>query len=387
MIEALADPPDPSPAPDHAVPAGARGLRALVAADLPQIAALHRRVFGESSRLPGDERRRRLRDVFWDHPWRDDRLPSLVYEDAGEIVGCLGVMPRPMTFGDRSIVAAIGHNFMVAPERRTTLAALAILRAFFAGPQDLSLADGNESSRRLWAAAGGSIAALYSLRWTRALRPASYAVSLLRKRGLGRLPAAFLAALSRVPDGVATRAGASPWRLSSSALESTPLDAAGLATALARFAQRYALRPRHDTVSLAWLLDRLGEAPDGSGLHAIALRQASTSETVGWYVVQCRPGAVAEVVQLVATERAADAVLEHLFHFTWRRGAIAVSGQLDAALLPALSERFCFFHRARGGSWILLHSRDEKILLEAHRCNAFFTRLEGEWWIARHLGQ
>ena len=380
MISAIAD------STPHAEARG-RGLRALVETDLPAVAALHRRVFGASPRLAEGERERRLHDVFWGHPWHDPRLPSLVYEEAGEIVGCLGVMPRPMLFDGKPIVAAVGHNFMVAPERRGTLAALEILRAFFAGPQDLSLADGNEASRRLWMAAGGAIAALASLRWTRALRPTSYAVSLLRKQGLTKLLAVLGSALSRVPDGVATRAGSSPWRLKPSGLEPTPLDAATLAECVERFSRRYPLRPHHTAPELDWLLGRLGESPDGSRLDAVALRKSGGQEIVGWYVVQSRVGAVAEVAQLVSTERAAEAVLEHLFRFAWQRGAIAVSGQLDAALLPAFSERLCFFHRARGGSWILLHSRDEKILLEAHRCNAFFTRLEGEWWIARHLGQ
>src|SRR5204862_5115417 len=143
-------------------------------------------------------------------------------------------------------------------------------------------ADGNEASRRLWMAAGGAIAALASLRWTRALRPTSYAVSLLRKQGLARLLAALGSALSRVPDGVATRAGASPWRLRPSALEQTTLDAAGLAECVERFSRRYPLRPRHSATELAWLLDRLGESPDGSRLDAVALRKTGGDEIVGW---------------------------------------------------------------------------------------------------------
>jgi len=64
-----------------------RGIRPLADRDLPQIADLHQRAFG--STMPSSAGF--LQRVFFGQPWRDESLPSLVYEDAnGRIVACLG---------------------------------------------------------------------------------------------------------------------------------------------------------------------------------------------------------------------------------------------------------------------------------------------------------
>jgi hypothetical protein len=104
----------------------------------------------------------------------------------------------------------------------------------------------------------------------------------------------------------------------------------------------------------------------------------------GWHLWFLRPGGpggrVAEAVQVGATEEAALDVVDHLLADARRRGAVAVAGRLEPALMPALSERLSLFHRGRGPSWLLAHSRDERILRAVHVGDAFLTRLEGEWW-------
>lgn len=353
-------------------------VRRLEPGDLDAVLALHRQVFGGS--LPEDARRPLLARLFFEHPWQDDRLGSLVCEgEDGAILGCIGVMPRPMTFEGAPILAAVLHDFMVAPERRSTLAAFELLKAVGAGPQDLSVAEGNEASRRLCSAFGWVTCLPASLRWTHALRPASYALSLMRRRGMSRVAGRALAPAFALADAVVARLPRSPFRHGRSPLQARPLDAKALWCTIDRASRGSRLAPRHDVASLAWLLEGLERGPG-------VLRRAlftSQSDIVGWYLYQVERGGIAEVVQLGANEGSAGAVIEHLLHDARQQGAVAVSGQLDPELLPVLSEKLCVLHRGRGGSWILAHARDRRILQALQLGEAFFTRLEGEWWIAR----
>lgn len=365
-------------APARSAPAPGR-VRPLGKEDIPRAAELHRKLLG-SATAP-HEVESYLMEVFCRHPWRDPRMPSLVYEDgSGRIIGCLGVMPRPMWMEGRPIVAAVTHNFMVEPDRRSTLAAMQLIKAFFSGPQDLSVAEGNPISRKLWEGVGGTTSMLYSLRWTRPLRPARYALSLLEKRGLSGWSTGCLRPLSRVVDVLATRLPTSPLRQPRTARVAEELDPGTLLDGLDRVSSRRPLRPRYDRDSLAWLLEVLTRSAGRGTLRKILVRSAR--RIAGWYLYYVVPDGVGEVVQIGATEDTAEEVLNHLFHDAWNQGAIAVSGQIEPSLMSAFSEKFCLFHRGRGGSWVLVHTRHERILRAMQLGEAFFTRLEGEWWIA-----
>lgn len=371
----------------HALRSPARGrVRALDEDDLPEILGLHRRSFGPSP-LAGDELRAHLADLFFGHPWRDERLPSLVYEAGhGRIAGCLGVMPRPMTLGRRPVLATVSHDFMVDPELRSTMAALELLRAYFAGPQELSLAEGNESSRRLWQALGAGSALAFSLRWTCPLRLARWALDLGRRRGLPRWTAAFAPAAAAA-DAVAARLPGSPFRPgateapaeSGAPLEAQPLGAEALTASIERLAARRTLGPVYTPETAGWLLRTLDHRPDKGELRRVLLTRGG--EPVGWYLAYPRPGGTAEVVQLGASEEQAGAVLDHLLADLRRRGALAVTGLLDPAHAPAFSERPCLFHRGRSAPSLLVQSGDPEILQALHTGDAFFTHLEGEFWV------
>ena len=254
------------------------GIRAITEDDLGGLVALHRKAFADSPKVPDDRLAAHLADLFFDHPWKgwESPLPSLVCEDEdGELVGALGVMPRPMTLDDEPLVAVVSHNFMVAPSHRSSTTALRLLRALFAGPQDLSLAEGNDASRRLWHALGGETPTSYTLRWTQPLRPARYGLSRLGRRlergdGGGRWKAAALRPLCALADGVAARLPGSPFRPSArrgSAPEATPLEPAGQAEVVERFATRRSLRPTWEPEALARAVEILADSPGRGELH------------------------------------------------------------------------------------------------------------------------
>ena len=74
-------------------------VRPLEARDIPGVVRLHSRVYGEKYRGREGKLQADLERIFLDNPWYTEDLPSLVYEACtGELIGCVGVLPRPMWF-------------------------------------------------------------------------------------------------------------------------------------------------------------------------------------------------------------------------------------------------------------------------------------------------
>jgi hypothetical protein len=348
------------------------------------VADLYQKVFGAGQTFPRDTLISYFRAIFFDNPWYDDDMPSLVYRDgSGKILGCLGIMPRRMSLNGRPLRVAVTHTFMADPEGRSSLAALELLQRFWTGGHDLALAQGNEASRRLWEAAGGPTSLLNSLRWTRLLRPARYVQSLLDGRELPGPLRFVLAPAVRLVDAMLARAPGGRFRQSVPAVAGEDLDPASVLACLPEVAGSRSLRPDYDTRSLGWLFEILARRRARGVFHKIAVRGVRR-QLLGWYLLYLRPGDVGEVVQIGARPDTIRDVLDHLFHHAWHHGATAVSGQLDPPFMQALSDAYCVFHR--DASWVLIDSKHPEVLDVILRGDAFLTRLEGEWWIGFRSG-
>lgn len=357
------------------------GVRPFEEGDIARVAELHARVFPPADRSASARVPSYLREIFCGHPWRDDAMPSLVYQENGRVVGCLGVMPRPMRLNGRRIVAAVSHNFMVEPARRSPRVALELLKAYLSRPQDLSLAEGNNSSRKLWEAFGGTTSLLYSLRWTRPIRPGACALSSLRNHGWAGGLGHLLRPLGAVVDAAAARLSAMPFHQSPPRVSGEELSEQSLLTSISELSGRRSLQPEYEERQLAWLLRVLAAKTHLGTFRKVGVR-APDGQPVGWYLYYLNPGGVSEILQLGARRGAVDDVLHHLFHEAWRQGSIAVSGQLDPTWGEALLDKYCLLHNG-GGSWMLVRAKRPEVLDAIHRGDAFLTRLEGEWWIAR----
>jgi hypothetical protein len=94
---------------------------------------------------------------------------------------------------------------------------------------------------------------------------------------------------------------------------------------------------------------------------------------------------VLQVHALEGSERGAERpVLDHLFQHAWRRGSAAIEGRMEPRLARVLGQRHCLFHST--SAFALIHSRDAQTLGALARGDAFFSRLEGEWWM-RFIGE
>src|SRR5689334_3002289 len=103
-------------------------IRALREDDIPDVVALRQKTFKNSDRASSSELAAYMREMFLAGPWRDDSIPSLVYEDAsGRPKGFVGVFPRRMVFDGEPIRVAVFSQLMVDAECHG-LAGLALLR-------------------------------------------------------------------------------------------------------------------------------------------------------------------------------------------------------------------------------------------------------------------
>ena len=352
-------------------------VRALVEGDIEQVTTLHRAIYGEEAPRPALEQF--LTDIFLRHPWADDGVPSLVYEDGkGRVVGALGAMRRPMTFEGRRLHAVVTHDFMVEPQSRATMAALELMKRVATTHRDLVLCDGNDRSRKLWEALDGRTEFGHSLRWIRPLRPVQFVTTYWNGRGRQRGMTAAVRPLARAFDAALQRLQASPFRHPRFDTTSAPLDAGDLLRGVRELSRHYRLRPCYDERSLAWLLEILGR-----GTRHGPLRQRQVVDAqgalVGWFLYRAKRGGIGEVVQLAARRDGIGPVADHLFADAWREGCVAVSGQLQPELYRPLSQKHCFFDNA--GFWLLYGTADPAVGEALQSGDVFLSRLECEGWM------
>jgi hypothetical protein len=355
-------------------------IRPFVDADVAAVATLRRERFRVTQRQAPEDLAAYIRTVFLQNPWRDDDLPSLVYEGAGgRIAGFVGVIPRRMAFRGRTLRVVVSTQFMVDPTARGAAGVL-LVRRLFAGPQDLTLGDAApELVRRIWAGMGGTVAPLHSLFWTCPLRPARHAAAELGDHVIARSLRLVLRPVLNALDGAGGWVKADgPHRVPPQGTVE-PFDPATAVAALPAVLGWRGLYPVYDEPALRWLLDRVAELTHLNPLRA-GLVRGPQRDVVGWFLYFANPGGVAQVMQVAATEQAAPLVFRHLQHDAWRGGATAIAGRLDPPLLPAVVAAGSTIHRR--GPWVLVQSRRPEIL-DAVACgDAWVTSLDGERWLS-----
>jgi hypothetical protein len=342
--------------------------------DAEAAAALHGRVF------PGAWRSREqcaayMRELLFRNPWYDPELPSWIAEDGDGMVGFFGVLPRRMVHGNLSLRVAVSCQFMVDPAKRRSLAAVALMRRYFSGPQDLSISDGaNDATRSLWEAAGGVASPLHNVHWVRLLRPVGGLVSLGGQ--LAPALASVAAPIAALADACIPRRArrAMPWR-------EEELDAAGLVSALQEHRGVFTLRPAYEQASVEWLLGEARAKQRHGVLQGCILRDEAR-RIAGWFIYYLS-SSMSQLLQLGARRERLPAVLDRLFEHARARGAVAIQGRLEPHITAALRGKRCLL--VNRGVSTLLHAKDPALLLPFYRGDAFFSRLDGEWW-ARFSG-
>ncbi len=360
-------------------------VRSLRASDLPAVGGIWLRAFQRPGTAAGVQRY--FREVFLDRVPAGEEPASLVYEDdEGVICGFVGGILRQMLFRGRPIRAVVTTQLMVDPARRRGFAAFDLLRALFAGPQELTFCDGaNDRSQRVWERSGGEVARLYSLSFCRVLRPAGHVQQRVATAGRTRL-ARVIAPLCRVADTLAGRlvgfehaaAIGIPLGRPRARLADDELSAAAVRSILDEPPPAMTLRPSYDDTSFAWLLDHAARTRGHGPLRRRLCREAS-GEAVGWYVYYAKPEGLAQVLQIGSKSGAVSGVLASLFADAYAAGSVAVVGQVEPRWLREITDAHATFACQSLG--VLVHARDRAISDAVLRGDSSLSRLDGEWWL------
>jgi hypothetical protein len=359
-------------------------IRPLEREDVGAVARLH----AEAQPQPAPGATDRLASFFErtlvDSPWADGEVPSLVATDGDSIVGFLGSYVRHMELDGRPVRLACSAHLLTAREVRNQALGALLLRAYLAGPQDITITDGaTREVQLMWERFGGSTAHLQGLVWVEPIRPAALGVHRLAHRVGSR---ALETALTPVAAALDVPARPILRERSPAVFEVHPADAAAFTAAVGELAQAFALRPAYDAAYLEWLFGQLrrlaAEAPvfpDRVTRGTLEVGVVSASgRTAGAFVCQIRRRGACRVLAAISAEADAPALLAAIRSRAEAGRAAAIFGRVEPHLLPALWERRTLLRY--GGGRMLVRSTDKELERAPALGRALLTRLDGEWW-------
>ena len=80
-------------------------VRPLERDDIPRIANLRRRIFEQSRNATNASLEDYYRITFLEHPWATPGVSSLVLDGENDVLGFIGVLPRPLQLGSERLVS------------------------------------------------------------------------------------------------------------------------------------------------------------------------------------------------------------------------------------------------------------------------------------------
>lgn len=355
------------------------GVRDLERADLPAVGRLFQKTFRKNDTLPSSLVPY-LQDVFFDHPWSDADIRSKVLIGAeGQVEGFVGVFPARLEWQGRALRAAFAGSMMVEGHERNPLAGARLLRAFLAGPQDISLTEtANAVTLGMWQKLSLPADVGYSLNWLRIFRPATAAVNVMESAAAA---ARVLRPVGALADTVAEKCRFSAFR--PSAVQANPRVRFQDATreefgdAVLSLKEEFPLRPQWDRHSLDWVIGhaaqkrRFGEPSWRIGI-------SRSGKLAGCYVYFSRPGRIGWLLQALCAPVAAADLVDDLFAHADQKGCAGLRGGGHPWLTPELLSRKTAFY---GRSFYLAHARDKTLLQPIQSGQALVSGLAGENWM------
>lgn len=359
-------------------------IRPLERADVADVASLYEAVARSGSRTPPPGLAASFEETFFEQPWVDPEIPSLVYMDEdGRIAGFLGSSVRRATLDGRSIRVGVSGQLVTEPRVRAAAAGMFLMREYMRGRQDLTISDtASAEVRRIWERLGGDAVQLHCVGWARVFKPARFVGDYLDRRSSSRRTTVALRtarAFETLTGPLIDRVLKAPRPQST---RSENLTSQAVVENLDAVVRDFRLHLDYEVQYLDWLFHELAEVSLRGELIRRLVRTAD-GQVRGWYLYYLVPGAIAQVLQVAAAERDAGEVLDDLFRDAHERGAAGLQGRVEGHLLEGLGQRKCVFHAS--GYLALVHGRSADALAAVHSGRALLTRADGEWWMGHHL--
>lgn len=357
-------------------------VRSFEAGDVEVVADLFQRLLRKTGTPAGSDLKAYLRTLFLDGATGDTPLRSRVHvRTDGTVSGFLGILPVPMEFEGRRLLAANCGTFACDDRESDPFAGARLLRDALSGPQDLSFSEtSNDISTDMWRSMRATVLGPYSLEWLRILRPAAFAL----EAAANRVSAARLARpLARAADAVLCRGGEkqswshyTPLAGKADAFIDAPASDGDFIEACQQLVAKFPLRPQWERPVLETMLRHAArKAQHGERVqHVVRTR---SGKAIGLYLYYGDPSGIGRTVQIMAEPGQESIVIDCLLRNAHDRGLVAMRGRTQPALLQAMIGKKCAFLHA---SSTVVHSRDPDLLEAMTTGRAFLNGLAGEGW-------
>jgi len=124
-------------------------------------------------------------------------------------------------------------------------------------------------------------------------------------------------------------------------------------------------------------MQRLGETLKSA--RVVTAQVIHEGEPIGWFIYGIRPAGEVDVVQLAALPGREGLTFDHLIYHALAGGGAVLRGRLDRRFAPLISERG--LPLTLGQPWTVVRSGRPDVAAQFLNGNAFFSRLDAEWWI------
>ncbi|GAA4110881.1 hypothetical protein ACFFTN_06110 [Aminobacter aganoensis] len=359
-------------------------IRPLRADDLPVVADMFQRVLRKRRSPAPATLASYLQRLYLDSTDGSAGSPSLVHvAENGRVSGFVGVTSLPMRFGETRLNASICGSLMVDEDQRNDLSGARLLKAFLAGPQDISFSEtASDVTANMWTTLRGTILPQHSLDWIKVIKPASFTIAGAKVR----VPMArFAAPLARAADaGLRLRRSGefSRWFGARDAAATlgrytvADIDQDGFARLLGNFTSRFAVHPEWNDALLARIMADASAKQDFGAPFRCRV-SSRTGAVIGAFMYFGRAGEIGHVLQVLALPGQAGAVIDCLIAHAATTGLAAVRGRTQPALLEAMLGRQIIFINVNS---TVVHARDPELVRQFQAGNGFFNGLVGEHW-------
>lgn len=352
-------------------------VRPLIRSDMPAVAALLQRILRKTSEPAMPSLEAYLGELFLDGAHRDPDINSHVYlRGDGSVAGFIGALALPMEVEGRAVRGALCGSFMVDRHSDDPFAGARLMRAFLAGPQDISLTEtANDISTAMWRGVNATMLPGYSLEWLRVLRPAEFLIEM----------AAHVSRAVRIVSPLAKpfdrllrqrKIQSRFFGLPGKTLPTSEADDEMTAALLERFTKTFAARPRWKGENLRCMI---AESHRKALYGEMVRRMVTTRDgrAVGLFQYYGYPGRIGRVIQILAAPGQSGAVIDCMIAHASDQGLVALRGRTMPALIEAmLGQPFLFMNAASS----IVHARDPALVEPFRTGKAFFNGFAGESW-------
>jgi hypothetical protein len=258
---------------------------------------------------------------------------------------------------------------------KATLASIQLFKTLIAGTQDLLIADMTvDVARSTIERVGGTTIFHNSVYWKHPLRPFSFVLGFLKRKIIN---GAESSAIGFMIDALTGKIPGNPFIHLKPSGYTRELTTDEFLEGIGRFTSGWKLTPKYNKQSASWLFEMLSAEKRFGSFQKTAVYNDG-NKLVGWFLLFLKSKGRSEVIQVVGEKNTLRTVLDHMFHTAWKGKSVEICGRLDSHFTKEYSDKLTFF--IPGKNWMVVHTRDPKLLQTIQSGDTFLSRLEGDLW-------